>query len=74
MAKEVIIHKKYSDFSDILFKKLAIILPEDSDIINHIIALELGKYFSSKPIYSLGLVKFKTLKTYIILRPAWLTG
>ena len=56
---------KYSDFPDILLKKLANILSERTGVNEHAIELEKGKQLPYEPIYSLGPIELKTLKTYI---------
>ena len=70
MAEEVSVPKKYADFSDVFSKELVVMLSERSDINEHAINLEPDKQSSYRPIYSLGLVKLKTLKTYIETNPA----
>lgn len=40
-------------------------LPEHTGMNNHVIELKNGKQLTYRPIYSLGLIKLKTLKTYI---------
>ena len=65
IAEEVIVPAKYSDFADIFSKKSAKILSKYTKINKYAIKLENNKQPSYRPIYSLGLAKFKTLKTYI---------
>ena len=65
LTKEVKIPDKYSDFIDIFSKKKALILSEWNKLNEHTINLENGKQLPYRPIYSLGLVKLETLKTYI---------
>ena len=65
LIKKVTIPAKYADFSDIFLKKLIEVLPKHTGINKHAIKLEDGKQLSYKPIYSLGPVELKTLKTYI---------
>lgn len=43
LAKKITILNKYLDFTDLLFKKSAIELPEHSDINDYIIDLKLSK-------------------------------
>ena len=64
IAKEVKISTKYLDFADVFFKKKASILLKATKLNQH--AIKLYKYQQPlyRLIYSLGLVKFKTLKTY----------
>lgn len=63
--KQVTIYKKYLNFINVYFLNSAIKLPEHSKIKNHFIDPEKGKQLLYRLIYSLGLVKLKTLKTYI---------
>ena len=56
---------KHSDFADVFSKKSAKVLPEYTGINKHAIELKNGKQPPYGPIYSLGLVELKTLKTYI---------
>lgn len=56
---------KHFNFIDIFSKKSTIKLFKHSVINKHLINLELGKQLPYKPIYSLGLIKLKTLKIYI---------
>ena len=65
LAKEVIVLAKYSDFADVFSKELAKRLPERTGINEHAIKLKNRKQPPYGPIYSLGPVKLKTLKTYI---------
>lgn len=57
--------KKNSDFLNIFFKKLAIILSKYFNINKHIINLELNLQLFYTVIYSLALTKLGTFKTYI---------
>ena len=56
---------KHTNFGNIFSKKLAEILSEWTHINKHSIKLVNGKQLPCRPIYSLGLVKLKTSKTYI---------
>ena len=56
---------EYSDFTDVFSPELATELPEHTEINTHAIDLEEGKQPPYGPIYSLGPVELKTLKTYI---------
>ena len=65
LAEKVTMPTEYSDFAEIFLKKSANILPEQTGANEHAIELKKGKQPSYGPIYSLGLVEFKTFKTYI---------
>ena len=65
LAKKVTVPAEYSDFADVFSKELAEVLPERTKINEHAIELEEGKQPPYGPIYSLGPVELKTLKTYI---------
>ena len=65
VTKKVKIPTKYSDFLDVFSKKKALILPEAIELNQHAIKLQEGQQPSYAPIYSLGLVEVKMLKTYI---------
>ena len=56
---------EYADYADIFSFDVAIELPENNNINKHAIELEVGKQPPYGPIYSLRLVKLKTIKTYI---------
>ena len=56
---------KYSNFVDVFSPKLASELPEHTGINDHAIKLVNNEKSPYGPIYSLGPVEFKTLKTYI---------
>ena len=56
---------EYSDYSNIFLAENAAKLPENTGINKHAIKLEEGKQSPFGPIYSLGLVELKILKTYI---------
>ena len=53
------------DFANVFFEELVAVLPEYTKINTHAIDLEEGKQLFYGPIYSLGPVEIKTLKTYI---------
>ena len=65
IAEEVTVPAEYSDFADVFSKESVEILPEDTGINEHAIKLEDEKQPPYGPIYSLGPVELKTLKTYI---------
>ena len=57
---------EYADYANVfLFSKLAIELPENTDINKHAVELKDGKQLPYGPIYSLDPVELKTFKTYI---------
>ena len=64
-AKKVIIPAKYLDFADLFLKEPPHILLEQIRVNKHAIKLKQSKQPPYWPIYSLGLIKFKTFKTYI---------
>ena len=65
IAKKVNVSAECLDFTNVFSKESAKILPKCTNINNHTLKLEDGKQPPYKPIYSLGPVKLKTLKTYI---------
>ena len=65
LAKKVSVPEKYADFSDVVFKESAAVLPKCSDMNKHVIDLEPGKQLAYGPIYSLGPIELETLNTYI---------
>ena len=65
LAEKVTVSAKYADFADVFSKESAEMLPKRTGINKHAIKLEEGKQPLYGPIYSLGLVELKTLKTYI---------
>ena len=65
LAEKITVPAKYLDFADVFSKELAKVLSEHIGINKHSIKLEDGKQPPYGPIYSLGLVELKTLKTYI---------
>ena len=56
---------KYTDFADVFSSKLVVKLPKYIKINNYTIKLVDDQQFLYNPIYSLNLMKLKTLKTYI---------
>ena len=56
---------EYSDYSDVFSAENVAEPPENTGMNEHAIELEEGKQPLFGPIYSLGLVELKTLKTYI---------
>ena len=65
VTKKVQILSEYSDFSDIFLEKKASILLEVTELNQYAIKLQEDYQPPYGPIYSLGPVKLKTLKTYI---------
>ena len=65
LAGKVTVPTKYSDFADVFLEKPANVLPERTKANEHAIKLEKGNQPPYRPIYSLGPVELKTLKTYI---------
>ena len=65
LAKKVTVPVEYADFADVFLNKLTKVLPKRIKINKQVIELKEYKQPSYKPIYSLGLVKLKTLNTYI---------
>ena len=65
LIEEVKIPDKYSDFTNVFSEEKALVLPERIELNKHAINLEDSKQPSYGPIYSLGPVELKTLKTYI---------
>ena len=64
-AKKITVPTEYSDFADVFSKESGEMLPERSGINKHAIELEDDNQLPYGPIYSLGSVKLKTLKTNI---------
>ena len=69
ITKKVKILTKYSDFLDVFLKKKTLILSEITKLNQHAIKLQEGQQPPYKLIYSLGLVEFEMLKTYIETNP-----
>ena len=65
LAKKVNILVKYLDFTNVLLEQSANLLLEQIKANEHTIELEKSKQPLYRPIYSLGLIKLKTFKTYI---------
>ena len=65
IAKELKIPTKYSDFSDVFLEKKALILLKTIKLNLYVIELQKSQQPLYRSIYSLGLIKLKTLKTYI---------
>ena len=65
VTEEIKILTEYSDFSDVFLKEKALILSEATELNQHAIKLQKGQQPPYGPIYSLGLVELKMLKTYI---------
>ena len=65
LAEEVTVPAKYSDFANVFLKESTEVLTERTEINEHAIEQENGKQPPYGPIYSLGPVELKTLKTYI---------
>lgn len=65
LAKKVTVLAKYLNFADVFLKKSIEILSKFTKANKHAIELEKSKQPPYGPIYSLELVEFKTLKTYI---------
>ena len=65
VIKKMLILIKYLDFSDFFLEEKASILPETTNLKQHIIKLQKDQQLFYKLIYSLNLVKLETLKTYI---------
>ena len=65
LGEEVTVPIEYLDFANVFLEKLANILPEQTGANEHAIKLKEGKEPPYGPIYSLGPVELKILKTYI---------
>ena len=65
LAEEVTVLVEYSDFADVFSEKSVNVLLARTEANEHAIELEKGKQPPYRPIYSLGPVELKTLKTYI---------
>ena len=65
LAREVTVLAEYLDFANIFSKESTKVLPKRTDINEHAIELEEGKQAPYGPIYNLGPIELKTLKTYI---------
>ena len=65
LAKKVKIPTKYSNFSDVFSEKKTLVLLRLIKLNQHAIKLQDSQQLLYGPIYSLGPVELKTLKTYI---------
>ena len=65
LTKKITVSVKYLNFTDVFLEKSANVFPERTGANKHAIKPEEGKQPPYRPIYSLGLVEFKTFKTYI---------
>ena len=66
LAKEVTILAEYTDFFNVVLKKLTEILSEQTSINEHAIELKDNKQSIFRPIYNLDPVELEIFKTYII--------
>ena len=65
LVKRINVAVEYTDFANGFSKKLSDVLSKQTDINKYAIKLLDCKQLSYGPIYSLGLVKLETFKTYI---------
>ena len=65
VPEKVQIPSKYSDFSDVLLEKKALILPKATKLNQYTIKLQKSQQSPYESIYSLDLVELKILKIYI---------
>ena len=65
LTEKVIILAEYLDFANVFSKISAKVLQEQTGVNEDAIKLENNKQSPYRPIYSLGFVELKTLKTYI---------
>ena len=65
LAEKVTVPTEYTDFVNVFSKESAKVLPEQTGIYEHTVEFEEDKQPPYGPIYSLGLVKIETFKTYI---------
>ena len=65
VARKVQILSNYLDFSNVFLEKKVLVLPEATDLNQHIIKLEKGQQPFYRLNYSLGLIKLKIFKIYI---------
>ena len=70
IAKKMKIPTNYLDFLDVFLEKKALVLLEIIELNQHAIKLQKDQQPPHKSIYSLDLVEFKTLKTYILINLA----
>ena len=69
-VEKIIVLTEYSDFINMILKKLAEILLKQTGINKHAIKLIENKQPPHRPIYSLGAIELKIFKTYIKLNLA----
>ena len=65
LVKKVTIPAEYVNFADMFSEESAYLFLEQTGVNEHALKLEDGKQPPYGPIYSLGVVELKTLKTYI---------
>lgn len=65
LTEKVTVLVEYLNFAEVFSEKWATKLSKHFDLNKHLINLKLNKQPPYGPIYSLGLVELKTLKTYI---------
>lgn len=65
LTKDIKILNKYLDFANVVLEEKALMLLEGNKLNEHTINLEKDKHSSYGPIYNLGPIALKTLKTYI---------
>ena len=65
LAKNITLLAEYLDLANVFLEKSANIFPKQTRIYEHTIKLKKCKQPPYRPIYSLKLVKSKTLKTYL---------
>ena len=65
LTKEVKISDKYLDYTDVFSEEKALVLLERTNLNEYAFKVKNSKQLLYGPIYSLGLVKLETLKTYI---------
>lgn len=64
LAIKIKILIKYLNFSEVFLEKIALVLLKIIKLKQYVIKLQERQQLFYKPIYSFGLVKLKTLKTY----------
>lgn len=70
IIKKITISNEYLDFSNVCSEEKILILSELNKLNQHFIKLQNNKHLFYRPIYSLKLIEFKILKTYIIINLA----
>lgn len=65
LVEEIIVPDEYSVYADVLSKESVDVLLEYMGISEYAIQVEKDKQLSYRPIYNLGLVELKIIKTYI---------